>query len=346
MSEEIPKEEMKLNEHLNLKNEFIPPTFEEWKALVEMDLKGASYEKKLITKTYEQIDLKPIYTKDDLKDLKHLDAQPGFNNFVRGSKVEGYFNESWAVNQEINLADAEEFNTALLEALNNGQNCINISLDSATKLGLDADYASAEQVGDSGLSISGIKSLERALKNIDLKNHPIFVNSGANNLPFLALVTSFCKLKNIDIKELHGSILADPISQLVQSGELQTTEEFIFTSIKQSIEWAENNSSKLKLIGINLTPFTNAGANSVQELAIAGSILVYYLDQLLALGLSAEKIIESTHFTFGVSTNYFMEIAKFRAAKVVLSNIANAYGLKENNINFSIGAKSFNFLSN
>ena len=108
MSEEIPAKEFKLDTNLNLNSEFSPPTFEEWKAQVEKDLKGASYEKKLITRTYEGIDLKPIYTKSDLDNLTIADDLPGSNNFVRGFSNSGYHSNTWDVNQEIIVADVEE----------------------------------------------------------------------------------------------------------------------------------------------------------------------------------------------------------------------------------------------
>ncbi len=340
MSDNTSADEFKLASDLNLLKEFIPPKLEEWKAKVENDLKGASYEKKMITNTYEGIDLKPIYTNEDLEQLNIGDSLPGFENFVRGKKVDGYFKNTWNVNQEMLTADAENFNTALIEALKKGQNCINLTLDSATKAGKDADYAKPDEVGDTGLSISAIKSLERAFNNIDLKKYNLSVHTGSVVLPFLSLVNSLYRSKNIKQEFIKGTISADPIFELAISGRLKYDENFIFNSMKYSIEWARINSPNLKVIGVNTLPFVNTGANSVQELAIALSTFVYYLNNLIEQGISPEDVFNNTQLTLGISTNYFMEIAKFRSVRILLNNIIKAYDLDKEKINFNIGAKS------
>ena len=343
MSEEIPTEEFKLNKNLNLSSEFSPPSFEEWKAQVEKDLQGASYEKKLVTKTYEGIDLQPIYTKNDLDKSSFAEDLPGGANFVRGHYFTGYHKKSWDVKQEITLADAEEFNSAIIEALKNGQNCINVSLDTATKLGMDADYASREQVGDKGLSISAISSMKRAFNNIDLASLPLYIDAGYNSIPFLSLINAHFEAINLDISELDGSITADPIAHLAVYGELPVSIKFLFDMMKNSIEWTTKCAPKVKSIGISTLPFVNNGANSVQELAFVISTAVFYINELSSRNISPEKAINSIQFTLGVNTNYFMEIAKFRAIKVLLKNIASEYGIKDENLKLNIGAKSSTF---
>ncbi|MBK7105344.1 MAG: acyl-CoA mutase large subunit family protein [Ignavibacteriae bacterium] len=336
-------DEIKLISKLDLSKEFHSPTFEEWKTNVEQELKGASYDKKMFTKTYEGIELKPIYTNEDLQKLNFVDSLPGYENFVRGKNKSGYFEKSWKVNQEINIADAEEYNLALIDALKNGQNCINISLDSATKLGIDADYSEEKNVGDSGLSISAIKSVERLFKNIDVTKFSFSIHTGIILLPFLSLIKSYFDLKNIDVKLLKGAISADPIYEFVQTGKLNYDENFIFNSMKLSIDWAEKNSPNLKVIGINTLPFANSGANSVQEISIALSVLTYYTNKLIELGLTPEVIFNKVQFTFGISTNYFMEISKFRAIRILLNNFVNAYGIDSSKFEFEINAKNTTF---
>lgn len=333
-------DEIKLNPYLDLEKEFTIPTFKEWKENVELELKGALYEKKMITKTYEGIELKPIYTKENLADLTEADTLPGFDSFTRGKNVCGYFNNTWKVDQEINIADAAEYNIALNEALANGQNCINISLDSATKLGIDADYADINLVGDSGLSISAINSVARVLKNINVTKLPFSIHTGTTALPLLSLFNSYFKANNIDTKLIAGAISADPIYELALTGKINYSEKFIFDSIKTAIKWSEINSPKLKVIGINTLPYANSGANSVQEIAICLSTLVYYTNNLIDLGLNAETIFNKIHFTFGTSTNYFMEISKFRAIRILLNNIFKSYDVDPSKIDFVIDTKN------
>ena len=102
---------VKLESELRLKDDFTPPTYDEWKEVVNVDLKGADFDKKLITKTYENINLNPIYTKKDLENLKFTENLAGFENYVRGFYAEGYLNEGWQIAQVLNTPDAEVFNT-------------------------------------------------------------------------------------------------------------------------------------------------------------------------------------------------------------------------------------------
>jgi methylmalonyl-CoA mutase len=113
--------------------------------------------------------------------------------------------------------------------------------------------------------------------------------------------------------------------------------------MKNALEWTKKSAPKIRTIGVNTLPYQNAGANSVQELAYAMSTLVYYLNQLLERDVEAIEVINNIQFSFGISTNYFMEIAKFRAAKVLLTNIASEYGVDSKNLKLNIGAKSSAF---
>lgn len=343
MSQNNEMEDLKLSKDLSLNSEFTPPSFAEWKKQVEKDLKGAPYEKKLVTKTYDGFNLNPIYTKEDLKDLTSIESYPGSDKLLRGNLSAGYHSKSWDVNQEIFEADAAEYNSAIIDALNNGQNCVNILLDSATRLGLDADYADPKYVGDIGLSISAINSIKRALNNIDLTNVPIYANTGYDSVPFLSLLNAHFQTNNIDISRLSGSITADPISHLAEYGELPVKLEFIFDMMKNSHTWAAENSPKLNTIGISTIPFINAGANTVQELAISLSVLVYYINQLAERGVNPNDAINRTQFTFGIGNNYFMEISKFRAIRILLSNVMSKYDVDSKDLEFNIGAKTSSY---
>ncbi|MGD8781280.1 MAG: methylmalonyl-CoA mutase family protein [Ignavibacteria bacterium] len=342
MNEE-QKNEIKLAEKLNLKEEFEAPSFEIWKNKVIEDLKGADYDKKLITKTYEGIQLKPIYTKDEIKYLPCGDELPGSANYLRGTKASGNTKNSWYICQEIPYADAEKFNAALLNDLKRGQTAIQIKFDTATELGLDADYAQPEQVGDKGLSVSALNSIGRALNNVDLKQHPIFIDCGFSSLPFVMIFNAYLKQNNIQFTELKGSIESDPLGYLAESGKLPVKINFAFDKLKLVTEWASHNASEFKTIGIKGLPYHNAGASAVQELAFALGTGLEYLNQLKERGLNAETIAAHTRFTFGVGTNYFMEVAKFRAARVLWSKILETFDVDENLRKINIHARTSKF---
>ena len=335
-------ENIKIKKELNLKEDFTPPTFEEWKAKVETDLKGASFEKKLITKTYEDIYLQPIYTKKDIRKLKLQNDLPGIKRFKRNSSVSGYLKNPWNINQEIKIADTKKFNTALKNALNNGQNSINLTLDTATKLGMDAGTADFKQVADSGLSISTIDDLENIFDGIDITKYPIIIEESFNTLPLLSLLLAYSQKHKINFKKLTGILTTDPYAYLVENGEISTSFDCIFDMIKHNISWAKSKSLKFKFIGISTLPYSNAGANAVQELAFAMSTAVEYLNRLAEKKVRLNDIINNIVFTFGIGTNYFMEIAKFRAARVLWDNITEVYGFNKKP-DIQVNAKTSSF---
>ncbi len=335
-------ENTKIAKELNLKEIFTPPSFEEWKAKVEVDLKGALFEKKLITKSYEDIDIQPIYTKKDIRNLKLQSDLPGIKHFKRAASATGYLKKSWNINQEIKIPDAKKFNTALKNALSNGQNSINLTLDTATKLGLDAGNADYNQVADSGLSISTIDDLETVFAGIDITKYPIIIENSFNTMPLLSLLLAYSKKNKIEIKNLFIILTSDPYYHLVEKGELSTSLDCIFDMIKYNITWVKQKSLSAKLIGVSTLPYSNSGANAVQELAFAMATATEYVNKLLEKKVKLNGIINNIVFTFGIGTNYFMEIAKFRAARILWSNITEAYGFSEK-LDIQINAKTNSF---
>lgn len=339
MTEDAKNTGVKLGEKPDLRTDFAPVSFDEWKKVVEADLKGAEYDKKLLTKTYEGITLQPIYTRKDIENLSYVNTAPG-NSSRRGAKSSGYASKGWEISQEIVTGDAQEFNEALTNDLSRGQTSINIQLDTATKMGKDADYAAPAEVGDKGLSISAIKSISRALKGIDLNNYPLNVNAGFSALPFLTVLNAYLQKNNISISALKGSIESDPLGFIAEYGKLPVSLKSALDEAALVTKWVIDNKISLKTAGVNVSVYNNAGASAVQELAFAMATAVYYLNELTERGISAKQAAQSIRFTFGIGTNYFMEIAKFRAAKILWSNILEAYGIEESERGIEIHAKS------
>lgn len=343
MSNEQNVPDGNLDKKLNLREMFTPPTFEEWRNVVEKDLKGVPFEKKLITKTYEGINLQPAYTKKDIENLSFADSKPGFGSYVRSTKASGYAAKPWDIAQELPYGDAEEFNDALLADLERGQSAINIVLDEATKLGLDADYAKPEQVGKGGLSLSAIRSMTRAFKGVELTRYPLYVETGFTSVPFLSLFNAYLKKENIPIEKISGSIDSDPIGYLAENGELPESLENAYDELKCVAEWLQKNAPGIKSINVNTSIYQNAGAGAVQELAYAIATGVEYLNALGERGITAETFAQKVRFTFGIGPNYFMEISKLRAARVLWAKVLESYGVSEENRKMVIHAKTSRF---
>ena len=342
MNIEASNNKFELPKKLELNKDFPIPTYDEWKEKVEKDLKGASFEKKLITKTIEGIELQPIYTRKSLEQHSHQNLFPG-NGSTRGTNSSGYFISEWLINQRIELADAKEFNSALKDALDRGQNSIYISLDKASKLGLDADYAKTEDVGNGGLSISGLSSFSRALKDIDIIKYPIFISSGFSSVPFISILAAYCKENNIDISKVSGSVEADPIGYWALEGELPVPLNSAISGLKTSLDWKLKNAPSMRTINVSSLPYINSGANAVQELAYILATSAEYIRKLIELGADINNIAQNIKVTLGIGSSFFTEVSKFRAVKLLWKNLISAFGGNEDSQNINIFAVSAHF---
>jgi len=318
--------EVKLEQELRIREDFPVPTYEEWKAVVEKDLKGVPFEKKLLTKTYEGITLQPIYTRQDIENLPIVENTPGYHYYVRSTKLSGYLTKPWDIAQEIPYSLPEEFNEALTNDLKKGQTAINILLDKATAKGIDADKANECEVGVCGLSLSTLSDLEKALNGVDLKKYPIYINAGISLMPVLSLLAAYAKKQGYDLKEISGSVVIDPISALLYDGKLNASLENLYDELATAIKWAEVNAPKLRIVSASGLVYHNSGATAVQELAYTLSAAINYLDALIDRGININTAAKYFRFTFGIGTNYFMEIAKLRAARYLWAKIIESYG--------------------
>jgi methylmalonyl-CoA mutase len=332
--------EIKLGDKPDLKKDFPVPSFDDWKKQVEKDLKGESFDKKLTTKTYEEINLQPLYTSNDIKDLPQINNFPGFENLLRGNSASGFNGRDWEIAQEYNQALPEDLNEVLKYDMQRGLNSINIVLDHPTMLGLDADQAKAEQVGRNGLSISGVKKMHMLFKDIDIREIPINVTCGFSALPFTILFSSYVQEIRRSLMNIKGSIISDPYDYLVTYGKLPIHLNQVFDEIKLATELIITSNSPIKTIGVSGFSYHNSGASAVQELAFSLATGVEYLQKISSKGLKINEVAKKIKFTFGVGSFYFMEVAKLRAARMLWSKILEAFNVNEENRKIFIHVKT------
>lgn len=336
-------QDIKLDEKPDLKKDFPELSFEDWKKQVEKEIKGESFEKKLITKTYEEINLQPLYTSDDIKNLPQINNFPGFQNYLRGNSAAGFNGHDWEIAQEYNQALPEDLNEALRSDLKRGLNSINIVLDNPTKVGIDADQSKAGEVGKDGLSISGIKKMQVLFKDIDLTNQPINISCGFSALPITLLFTAYVNETRTSLMNIKGSITSDPFDYLLTNGEIPISLNHIFDEMKLATELMIKSNSPIKTIGVSGLSFNNDGANAIQELAFTLASAVEYLNEMIERGLNADDVAKKIKFTFGIGSFFFMEIAKLRAARMLWSKILEAFGVTEENRKMFIHCKTSQF---
>lgn len=315
-----------MNEHDRLLDMFPPHTYEQWRQDVDKQLKGAPFEKVLVKKTYEDIDIQPMYYHSDVKNLPHMGALPGFAPFVRGAKALGHVVDPWLIAQEIPYGDPAEFNRAARADMERGLTALNIPLDRATLLGLDPGAAKAGEVGRGGLSLATVDDVAKAFDGIDLERIPILLQAGASGLAVLVLIASHVQKQGKNAEKLRGWVMVDPIGALSSEGALPGGIENLYREMAQLTTWAIDNAPQLRTIAVHGNPYREGGGSAVHELAFAMATGVEYLREMLSRGLAIDDIAPRIGFSFATGNDFFMEIAKLRSARLLWEKIVEAFG--------------------
>lgn len=297
-----------------------------WRATVEAELKGVPFEKKLVTRTPEGVALQPLYTRRDLAEVPHLHARPGEAPYLRGVRPLGYTAAPWEIAQQIAAASAADFNAALKDALMHGQNAVVLAPDAATRAGHDPDEAPAASVGDSGLSLASVEDFAAALDGVDLTAVPLHLATGADALPLASLLLEYTRRQGTGWSKLTGSITADPIGEWAVTGRLPASLETLYASLAGWTGWAETYLPTLKTIGVDVSPWGDAGGTAVQELALALATAAEYLRALNQRGVAVATAAARIDFRFAIGPQFFTEIAKFRAFRLLWTRVVAAFG--------------------
>ena len=277
-------------------DQFPPVSTVEWRAKVEVDLKGADFNKKLVWRTNEGFNVQPMYRAEDIKDLKTTDSLPGEYPFVRGTKT----NNDWYIRQEIEVCCPKAANEKATEVLGKGVTSLGFKL----KEDIDAD---------------GLKTL---LAGIDLAKVEVNFDCCPNKALQLAkdLVEVVKAAGAADT--FTGSIGFDPFRRLLKHGkDFPKDIKALAAEIVKAVADVKN----LRVLAVNTDKLCNAGAYIYQELGYALSWGNEWLSQLTDAGIDATEAAKRIKFNMGISTNYFMEIAKFRAARMLWAQIVKQY---------------------
>jgi len=310
----------------HLFDEFTPPTYDEWRAVAEAALKGAPFEKKLVDKTVEGIDRQPLYFQEDAADLPHLNSLPGEAPYVRGASASGYLIEPWLIAQELAYGTPADFNAALRYDMERGQTAVNLLLDAATRAGLDPDQSEAGVVGKGGVSLASVKDLETALKGVDLSVTPIFIRAGTVALPLMALLAALVRKQGGQTEDLQGCLEDDPLGVIAHEGTLPLSLERAYDEMAQLTLWAAEKAPKLDTIAVHGYPYINSGASAVEELAFVLATAVDYLRALVEREVPLDVAAQRMRFAFGIGGDFFMEVAKLRAARILWQKVVAAFG--------------------
>ena len=279
-------------------SEFQAPTTQEWLDKIEIDLKGADFQKRLVWRTNEGFNVQPFYRREDLANLKTPDALPGEFPFVRGNKKDS---NEWYVRQNIKVDDPVEANQKALDILNKGVDSIGFRFG--------GDKVSAE-------------FLETLLKDIRLDIVEVSYRTCPRHALELAqLLVKYFEKHGYDKEKIVGGVGFDPIDKMLQKGKDTTPLLEVAPQLVETLKDYPN----LRCIMVHSDTLNNAGAYIVQELGYALAWGNEYLQQLVDAGIDADQAAKSIKFYMGISENYFMEIAKFRAARLLWAQIVKQY---------------------
>ena len=284
--------------------EFPPVSTEQWDAVITKDLKGADYEKKLVWKTHEGFSVRPYYRAENLGDIKSLGEMPGQFPFVRGIKNDN----NWLTRQDICLCiGIEKANEEALDILNKGVESLGFILADEKALSVEQMEALLKGISIPAVEINFRKCCPK--------------HSAETLKSFLAVVEK----QGVKPEEVRASFDFSPLHRLTVRGTF--CEEKAYGYLAEAVKMVAAY-PKIRVINVQAYDFNDAGSSLVQELAFGVAIGNEYIAKLGELGIGAEEVARRMKFTFGISSNYFMEIAKFRAARVVWANIVRAWGVE------------------
>ena len=290
--------------------------------------------------TPEGIELEPIFWKDVLDALPATETVPGFDGYLRGTTAAGYNQAPWEIAQELPYGTPVEFNRAAREDLMRGQNALNLVLDIATLKGVDPDSAAVGEVGACGLSLATLKDVETALDAIIPDAVSFHIRSGCAGLSVGALFFAWLKQQGVHARTIKGSLGMDPIAVHAAAGTLPVKLQDLLDEQAVLARYCATEAPGIKSIAVSTLPYHQAGASSVEELGVALATGAYYIEQMVERGLSVDEAAQQIRFSLAIGPNFFMEIAKIRAARVLWAKVVAAFGGKAESQKILIHART------
>ena len=318
-----------MNNKVNLRKDFKPPKWEDWKQLVIESLKGADYDKAMKTKTYDGITLEPIYRREDIQDLPFRQSEPGQAPYLRGNDPQKRIDEGWKVAQAQTEADLKKLNTGLKDELMRGLSMVNLKL----KHDDDVD----------GIRIKSAKDLQTALDGIDLIAAPLFIQMDMDDDDIFPFLDEYITAQGSSVRDLEGCIGFDPTSELARKGYLGLPLEEAWKKLADAVIQRANRAPKLRCFIIDGTVYEAAGAASSQELGFVLSTAIGYIQGMMASGMDIDTVAPLFAVKLALSSNIFMEIAKIRAFRLLWAEMIKAFGGSEESQKVWIHGKTGSF---
>lgn len=292
--------------------EFQIPTTQEWLDKIEVDLKGADFQKRLVWRTPEGFAVQPFYRKENVEQLATPNALPGEFPFVRGNKKD---DNTWYIRQEIDAEDAVEANKKALDILNKGVDSLSFNVP---KEKVSPEY------------------IEQLLDGIYCDIVEVnFSTCKRKSVELAQILVDYFEKKGYNKETVVGSLDWDPLEKVMNGKEHA---EMIMQNFAPVITNILKDYPNFRFVTVNSASLMNKGAYITQELGYALAWGNEYMQQLTSMGIAPELVASKMKFNMGISENYFMEIAKFRAARLLWAQIVKQYGAQNEACQMCINA--------
>ncbi len=304
-------------------------TKRDWLDLATKEIKGADPET-LVWQTPEGIPVKPLYTADDLENIEHLDSMPGIEPFVRGPRATMYAGRPWTIRQYAGFSTAEDSNAFYRKALAGGQQGVSVAFDLATHRGYDSDHPRVVgDVGKAGVAIDSVEDMKILFDGIPLRDISVSMTMNGAVVPILASFIVAGEEQGVNQKDLSGTIQNDILKEFMVRNTYIYPPEPSMRIVADIIEYTTREMPKFNSISISGYHMQEAGSNLVQELAYTLADGREYVRATISKGMDVDQFAGRLSFFFCIGMNFFAEIAKLRAARLLWSRIMKEFKPKD-----------------
>ena len=304
-------------------------TAADWEALAARELKGRD-PSGLAWETPEGITVKPLYTEADLEALEDQPGLPGFAPYTRGVRATMFANRPWTIRQYAGFATAEESNAFYKRNLAAGQKGLSVAFDLATHRGYDSDHPRVRgDVGKAGVAIDTVEDMKRLFDGIPLGEVSVSMTMNGAVLPVLAAYVVAAEEQGVGAEELAGTIQNDILKEFMVRNTYIYPPEPSMRIVADIIAYTAHNMPRFNSISISGYHMQEAGATLVQELGFTLADGLDYVRAALSRGLAIDDFAPRLSFFFCIGMNFFMEVAKLRAARLLWARFMQGFGAKD-----------------
>ncbi|MCX8505253.1 MAG: methylmalonyl-CoA mutase, partial [Alphaproteobacteria bacterium] len=302
----------------------------DWQKLADSEAKSLRQELSPLM-TAEGLPIHPLYTAADLEGIEHLNTLPGIAPFVRGPRATMYRLRPWTIRQYAGFSTAAESNAFYRQALAAGQTGLSVAFDLATHRGYDSDHPRVEgDVGKAGVAIDSVEDMKILFDGIPLDKISVSMTMNGAVLPILANFIVAAEEQGVPMSALAGTIQNDILKEFMVRNTYIYPPEPSMRIVADIIDFTAKNMPKFNSISISGYHMQEAGATAVQELAFTLADGVEYVRAALARGLDIDAFAPRLSFFFGIGMDFFMEIAKLRAARLIWAQEMAKFNPKKN----------------